>query len=112
MHNSHYTQKHMARPHVHLHREACCRYVFLVVSLPLVLGDHTQEFSLGAVFLLENRSRGGRNRSAGGGMNSFAYIILLGYHSWGGSKDSRGGIRGCECPPPPPPPLKETLVDT
>ena len=31
-------------------------------------------------------------------MNSFAYIILFGYHSRGGSKDSR--------PPPPPPPPK------
>ena len=38
-------------------------------------------------------------------MNSFAYIILLGYHSrggGGGSKDSRGGGGGGggECPPP------------
>ena len=30
-------------------------------------------------------------------MNSFAYIVLLGYHSRGGSKDSNA-------PPPPPPP--------
>ena len=36
-------------------------------------------------------------------MNSFAYITLLGYHSRGGSKDSRGGGK---CPPPPPPPKR------
>ena len=33
-------------------------------------------------------------RGKGGGMNSFAYIIFLGYHSRGGSKDSR------QMPPP------------
>ena len=43
-------------------------------------------------------------------MNSFAYITLLGYHSRGGSKDSRGGGGGGggKCPPPP---LKETLIE-
>ena len=36
-------------------------------------------------------------------MNSFAYIILLGYHSRGGSTDSRGGGGGGGGRPPPPP---------
>ena len=55
------------------------------------------------MFLLENRSRGGGIvawRGKGGGMNSFVYITLLGYHSRGGSTDS------APPPPPPPPPPK------
>ena len=52
-----------------------------------------------AVFLLENRSRGGgivarRGKGGGGGGGRHEYIILLGYHSRGGSKDSRGGGGG------------------
>ena len=40
-------------------------------------------------------------------MNSFAYIILLGYHLRGGSKDSRGG----RMPPPPPPKKKRNPAE-
>ena len=46
-----------------------------------------------AVFLLENRSRGGgivARRGKGGSINSFAYIILLGYHSRGGGGGGGG----------------------